>query len=449
VRSYISAPLVAAEALLGVLTVGSRRPGAFAPDHIAIASELANQLAVAIRQARLYAAEQRARRQAEHLRAANLALTQSLDLATILDTLLEHLKQLVPYDSASAMVLRDGTHLVVWSAQGAPRWDAVPLERHAVLDTGALRPLQAMLAAQTSVRVGDTAGPPFFWRQGDGAPEARSWLGVPLIAGGRAIGLYALAKHQPGFFTSEHRQLAESLAAQAAVAVQNARLYAEMGAARTRLQAVSRQLVAVQEAERARIARDLHDEIGQTLTGLKLTLAIGARSPAELMRARLDEAQALVNELTTRVRELSLDLRPAMLDDLGLLPALLWYIKRYTAQTSINVNLRHSGLEQSPAPEVATAVFRIVQEALTNVARYAGVGEVAVWLWRTAERIGVQIEDRGRGFLPDQVMAAHASSGLAGMTERVRLLGGQFRVESAPGAGARLTADLPLNAPPS
>jgi signal transduction histidine kinase len=137
-----------------------------------------------------------------------------------------------------------------------------------------------------------------------------------------------------------------------------------------------------------------------------------------------------------------------MLDDLGLLPALLWYIKRYTAQTAVHVRLSHSGLEQSPASEVATAIFRIVQEGLTNVARHAGVREVALWLWRTEKSIGVQIEDQGRGFSPDQALAAHASSGLAGMTERARLLGGRLTVESAPGAGVRLTAALPLSAPP-
>ena len=119
-----------------------------------------------------------------------------------------------------------------------------------------------------------------------------------------------------------------------------------MSAARTHLQAVSRQLVAIQEAERARIARDLHDEIGQMLTGLKLVLAIGTRSTPAMVLARLAEAQALINDLTTRVREISLDLRPAMLDDLGLLPTLLWHVKRYTEQTQIQVTIKHTGLDQ-------------------------------------------------------------------------------------------------------
>jgi signal transduction histidine kinase len=182
------------------------------------------------------------------------------------------------------------------------------------------------------------------------------------------------------------------------------------------------------------------------LTGLKLVLAIGTRSTPEIVLSRLAEAQALINELTTRVREISLDLRPAMLDDLGLLPTLLWFVKRYTEQTQIQVTMKHTGLDQRAAPDVEIAVYRLVQEGLTNVARHANVPNVAIWLWRTADSIGVRIKDQGRGFTPEEVLAAHTSSGLSGMIERVRLLGGQLTIESAPGQGTRLTAELPLGA---
>jgi signal transduction histidine kinase/DNA-binding response OmpR family regulator len=389
------------------------------------------------------AAEQRARRLAETLSAANLALTQTLDLDTILDTLLEYLEQLVPYDSASAMVYEADARLVVRSVRGAARWSDAQLTLNLALDVATSPQLRALLATQASIMIADTATAPL-WAQHGGAADAHSWLGVPLIAGGMVIGLYTLDKREPGFFTEEHRQVAESLAAQAAVAMQNARLFAEVSAARTRLQAVSRQLVAVQEAERAQIARDLHDEIGQMLTALKLVLAIGSQGTPEITRMRLAEAQTLVNDLTTRVRQLSLDLRPAMLDDLGLLPTLLWYIKRYMQQTEIRVTLKHTGLEQRVASDLEIAVYRIVQEGLTNVARHAGVRKVTIRAWRTEEFIGVRIEDQGRGFVPEQMLTAYTSSGLAGMVERVRLLEGQLTIESAPGQGTRLIAELPL-----
>jgi PAS domain S-box-containing protein len=278
--------------------------------------------------------------------------------------------------------------------------------------------------------------------------QMRSWINVPLIAAGDLLGILTLAADRPRVFAGEQVAIAREVAEQIAVALQNARMFAEVSAARAHLQAVSRQMVVVQEAERARIARDLHDEIGQMLTGLKLVMAIGTRSTPEVVQERLAEAQALVNDLTTRVREISLDLRPSMLDDLGLRPTLLWHVKRYTQQTQIRVTMKHSGLDQRAAAEVEIVVYRIVQEALTNVARHAGVDQVAVWLWRTADSIGVRIEDHGRGFTPELVLAAHSSSGLAGIVERVRLLGGQLTIEAAPGQGARLTAELPLSAVP-
>jgi signal transduction histidine kinase len=215
-------------------------------------------------------------------------------------------------------------------------------------------------------------------------------------------------------------------------------------AGRRRLQVLSRKLVEVQEVERRHIARELHDEIGQVLTGLKLTLEMSSRLPADAARTSLVEAQTLVNDLIAQVRELSLDLRPAILDDLGLLPALLAHFERYTAKTRVRVALEHAGLGRRFPSEVETAAYRIVQEALTNIARHAGVGEASVGLWADEEKLGVQIEDGGAGFDPDAVLSAVTSSGLVGMRERAVLVGGHLSVESAPGAGTRLMAELPM-----
>jgi signal transduction histidine kinase len=223
------------------------------------------------------------------------------------------------------------------------------------------------------------------------------------------------------------------------------RVEAEVVRRNQELASLSRRLVEVQEAERRHLARELHDEVGQLLTGLKLVLEMSARLPTEESRANLAEAQALVGELMSQVRQLSLELRPGMLDDLGLLSALLWHFERYTAQTKVRVNFKHLGLERRRfAPEIETAAYRIVQEALTNVARHAGVSEVNVKIWSNAATLCVQIEDQGRGFNPQAALAASASSGVAGMRERARLLGGELMIESAPGAGACLTAELPL-----
>ena len=271
-------------------------------------------------------------------------------------------------------------------------------------------------------------------------------LGEPLIYRDRLLGVLTVDKRDPGgYFTEGEQEIFCLFATQAAIAIENARLFEQVRDGRERLQSLSRQLVEVQEAERRNIARELHDEIGQLLTGLKLLLEMSARVRPEKVKARLSEAQALANELMARVRELSLDLRPAMLDDLGVLPALLWHFERFTELSKVRVVFRHSGLEgQRFSPEVETAVYRIVQEALTNVARHAKVAEVAVRLRAHEKTLDLRIEDRGAGFDPEATLSAAASSGLAGMRERAALLGGRLTVTSTPGSGTRVMAELPL-----
>lgn len=216
---------------------------------------------------------------------------------------------------------------------------------------------------------------------------------------------------------------------------------------RDQLQTFSRRRIEVQEAERRRFARELHDEIGQSLTGLKLILEQIKRLPIRAVKAKVEEGQALVHELMGRVRDLSRDLRPAILDDLGLLPALLWLFERYTRQTHVQMSFSHSGLDQRFVPEVESAAYRIVQEALTNVARHAGVAEVTVSVREEGPTLQLRIEDQGVGFDPKIALAAGNTSGLAGMQERALILGGQLTLTSQPGSGTSVTVTLPLSPP--
>jgi PAS domain S-box-containing protein len=214
-----------------------------------------------------------------------------------------------------------------------------------------------------------------------------------------------------------------------------------------RLRTLSRRLLAVQEQERRYLACELHDEIGQVLTGLKLVLERGTRLPAGERRSSLQEAHTMVKDLTGRVRELSLRLRPTMLDDLGLLPALLWLFERYTAQTRIEVRFEHRGVgRRLYPPEVETAAYRIVQEAINNVARHAQVNEATVRVWLDNDLLSIQVQDKGVGFHPETVRTSRASSGLSGMQERAVLLDGCLTVTSQPGVGTCVTAELPTQA---
>jgi len=267
-------------------------------------------------------------------------------------------------------------------------------------------------------------------------------IAAPLVVSGEPYGLLIVS----GKGLSEADIPAVTVFAnQAAIAIENARLLDAVTKHRKELQKLSAQLISAQEAERKRVALELHDEIGQLLTGLKLILEMSSRWPPETVHDRLSEARAFLSELTARVHDMSLDLRPAMLDDLGLLPTLLWHFKRYTAQTNVQVTFRHTGLDGQRFPqELETAAYRIVQEALTNVARHAGVNEVTVRLWADQKILGIQVEDDGVGFDSEAVLTAGETSGLAGMRERVILLDGELMVESAPGSGTCVTAILPL-----
>jgi signal transduction histidine kinase/FixJ family two-component response regulator len=272
-----------------------------------------------------------------------------------------------------------------------------------------------------------------------------SYISVPLLIQDDLIGTLDLWGTGVDAFSDEDIDIARDVAGSLAVALHQARLFEQVRAGRNRLQILSQELVELQETEKRHLARELHDEIGQLLTGLKLVLEMSTRLPLESAKVNIEEALAMVSNLMARVRDLSLDLRPAMLDDLGLLPALLWYFERYTVRTHVSVDFSHYGLEGQRFPsEIETASYRIVQEALTNIARHAGVKETTLRLWVDQQVLNVKIEDAGAGFDPKSVLAANATSGLIGMHERAVLLGGRLTVESSPGEGTRLTAELPL-----
>jgi PAS domain S-box-containing protein len=210
-----------------------------------------------------------------------------------------------------------------------------------------------------------------------------------------------------------------------------------------RLMTLSRRLLEVQESERRHLARELHDEIGQILTGLKITVETSTNSTGN-GAGNLGDAREQIESLVKRVQDMSLDLRPAMLDDLGLLPALLWHFERYTQQTSVQVKFRHTGLRDKRfSPEMETAAYRIVQEALTNVARHAKSREVAVQVQSTVKALLIEIKDSGEGFDYAKALESRVSSGLSGMRERAGLIGGELSLASAPGKGTRIRASIP------
>ncbi|CUS36731.1 PAS domain-containing sensor histidine kinase [Candidatus Nitrospira nitrificans] len=222
---------------------------------------------------------------------------------------------------------------------------------------------------------------------------------------------------------------------------------AELSAANHSLRILSKRLMQVQEEERSRLARDLHDEVGQLLTALKIDLQ--DIQHGEVGEARFDsltDSLELVDRLLTQVRSLALDLRPSLLDDLGLVPALRWYVNRQAERNGWILSLSLERIERIPTP-IEVGCFRVVQEALTNIAKYAKAKTVDLTLCRQDQDITLIIRDDGVGFdvmLAKQRALGGESIGLLGLEERVRLAGGSFIISSVPGEGTRLELCFPL-----
>lgn len=535
----------------------------------------------------LLAREQAIRRETEILRDANVALTQNLSLERVLETLLDFLARLVPYDSANVMLRNEESQFVVSALRRYEGFQDVETTRAIAFDNS--NPLlRRICATKQGVVVPDTHKEPE-WQLVNGADHVRNWMGVPLVVAGTVIGLYSVDKAEPNFFQAEHARLAETLAARAASAIQNAQLFeqsqryvaeleeilverkraevalreseeryrelfenakdaiyvhdlegtylkanraaeelsgytreeivghqytefiaeehvnfvrktfcaklaqqgetsyevdviakdgrrvpvevssraiyengqivgvqgmardiTERKLAQDTLQMFSRQLIEAQEDERRRIARELHDQIGQILTAVKMNLHTVQRFnlAAEAGLYVKDNIEA-VDEALRLVRDLSIDLRPPVLDDLGLVTALGWYVDRYTQRTGLNVDV----VAELPDPnerfsrELETACFRIAQEALTNVVRHASASKVALQLTKTAKTLTLVVKDNGVGFDLKSLRKRSpraATLGLVSMQERAHAAGGTLEIESVPSRGTRIRFIVPL-----
>jgi len=210
----------------------------------------------------------------------------------------------------------------------------------------------------------------------------------------------------------------------------------------------ARHILHAQEEERKRIARELHDETSQALTSLLISLSLLEESVTDQAgRERVRETRTLAHQTLRAVRNMSLDLRPSALDDLGLLPALRWYVKEYQQKCGIEAELTVSGMKERQPPEVETALYRMIQESLTNTAKHARAHHVWVTLTEDGLLLRATIRDDGRGFDAAGMMRRHWQErglGLAGMQERAALLNGAVEIESEPGAGALITVTIPL-----
>jgi signal transduction histidine kinase len=274
----------------------------------------------------------------------------------------------------------------------------------------------------------------------------RSYVSVPLIYHDELIGALNVWSRRTDAFSSDSVDMAYEIARQLAVAVQNGSLLLQVEEGRRRLQLLSRRLMEVQEQERRHIARELHDEIGQALTATKIDLQMLYQLAKEQgVELPVDESMGTVELAMRQVREMSVQLRPTLLDDLGLASALRWYLKRTSERTGLVARLSQKGpsdlLEQRLPAEIETACFRVAQEALTNTMRHAQARTFSVELRRGETNLEMEISDDGVGFdlnAAREGAAQGISFGLLSMQERVELTGGRFSIEAAVGRGTRI-----------
>jgi signal transduction histidine kinase len=391
---------------------------------------LAAQAAVAIENARLYESSTRWLRQLESLNEIGNALASELELEPLLGLVARRLREFV--DARLVLIaLPSGGSLRVAAAEGEGSYGVVGMELEFAGSKAG-----RVLERGRSERIDSVLEDPEVDQQAARRLGVHSALFVPLVARGRGIGVaIAHDKIGPGpSFNDDDLRLAETLAQRAAVAVDLSE--------RVSRDAV-RRVVEAQELERARLARELHDETGQALTSILLGL-----KPLE-QTAQTDEtlaAVASVRELVVStlqdVRRLAVELRPSALDDFGLVSAVERLAQTFREQSGMQVDLETRLGEERLPGEVETALYRIVQEALTNIVKHAEASRVSILLTRKDGSALAVVEDDGLGFDPGATR--DEGLGLVGMRERVALVGGRLRIESATGAGATLVAEVPL-----
>lgn len=392
---------------------------------------LAGQAAVAIENARLYEASTRWSRQLQSLEEVGNALATETDLDRLLDLVVRRLRELLGA-RVVALALPSGAEELRFAAvAGAGVEDVLGAT---IARSGSKS--GAVLARRRSERIDSVIDDPEVHQETSRQLGARTGMWVPLIARDQAIGVLEIHdKEGPDArFTHDDFRLAETFAARAAVAVELSQRVARDAV---------RRVVQAQELERSRLARELHDETGQALTSILLGLKPLEEALAEHpARAALADLREQVVSALQDVRRLAVELRPAVLDDFGLVPALERLTSAFSEQTDIRVDF-HSALGETRLPgEAETTLYRVVQESLTNILKHANARHISVSIARRDSGVAAVIEDDGDGF--DLRTVRDEGIGLLGMRERLALLDGRLEVESRPGAGTTVVAEVPL-----
>ena len=430
-RTFLGVPIHLRGIAYGNLYLTEKEGGEdFTEEDQELVELLASQAAVAIENARLYEAATGWSKQLESLNEVGNALATETDLGRLLDLIARRLRELL--DARLVLVLLP-------SGEDELRFAAVAGDQAELAATTITRSTSKsgrVLERGQSERVDSVLDDPDVDHEAMRLLGARTGLWVPLLVRGRAIGV--LAAHDKlgadARFTDTDLRLAETFATRAAVAVDLSERIAQDSL---------RRVVEAQELERRRLARELHDETGQALTSILLGLkSLEERSKDPASRAATQELRGLVVSTLQDVRRLAVELRPSALDDFGLVAALERLAESFAEQTAISVDFQTALADERLPADVETALYRIVQESLTNVVKHARARRVSILLARKEGAVKAVVEDDGQGF--DAAEQTGDGYGLVGMRERLALLGGRLEVESTRDAGTTIAAEVPV-----
>ena len=432
-RSFLGVPILLRGVAYGNLYLTEKAGGQdFTDEDREVVQLLAAQAAVAIENARLYESTSRWLAQLESLTEVGNALSTEIELPRLLELIVGRLRDLIDARVVFLAMPRSNGETVIETAAGDEAHQYVGV----TLAPGSSKTAR-VLERQRSERVDSVIDDPEVDQSVVRRIRARSGLWVPLILRDRAIGVLVAHDKNVGDsrFSDEDVRIAEIFAQRAALAIDLSQRVASDAL---------RRVVAGQELERKRLARELHDETGQALTSILLGLRSieeSSKDKPELREAVLALREIVVETLHD-VRRLAVELRPKALDDFGLVPALERLAETFAEQTDVDVHLQAAlGEDRLPA-EIETALYRIVQEALTNVVKHAQASIVSVVLTRKGQSVVAVVEDDGRGF--DPARAREEGLGLLGMRERIALLDGRVTIESTGRGGTTVAVEVPV-----
>jgi signal transduction histidine kinase len=436
-------PIRAGVEVLGVLGVGFRELTRPPLTQIHFLEALGRQLGTALHVISAREARRKSRFETRLVRRIAAALSANLELPAVLDMVTAAAKRLTRARGALVMLLsRDRTEFEVVSISRAEDGFGIRGMRFPV--AGSLAGLA--VKSGRAVHCRDAATERRTMLRGlQQKGNVRGLLIVPLRGDGGVIGTLNVSSTRPRVFSDRERRTLMQLGYQASIAIRNARLFEHVRDQRQLLRQLYSQQYSVLEGERKRIAHELHDEMGPTLSAILINLQLLKERGVDGVGAKIVETEALLTGIIEKIRELAYGLRPPMLEHLGLAESLKWMIETYFSGGRLVVDYRVDGETIRLDPELALALYRIAQEALTNVVKHARAARVRVRLHLASEAVRLEVHDDGCGFDAGVVDAERkAGLGLASMRERMDHLHGRLELRSQPGKGSRLTVTCPL-----